>query len=671
MKMKFIPLLFILGCIASNSQITTTGGAKFFVSPGTTVFSTGDLIIENSSDVFTNKGNVKISEGTIKNNGSPKNFVLTYDDEKNYGQLIIVNNKSSVGGVTIQKRLDDYGSGEILFGIPFINYTYNNFSDDLTNKQIRPELICGLFGTNNNCKGSKKWNDHPLFTWREDRFRYDPFQENENFVPGKYYAFRKAKFDTGSNFTNVISFEGTPYVAGTKPTDGGAASSADLSLPVNNRVSGGYKIGNNAKNGYGLYYWTYLDDPFGTEVKPDGKGNPIRFDKNTSNDDLDKNRYWDRILRMVNPYTSNINILELLKGQTSNIIGVASDGPITNQVTNGKTRYEGKTQVATFDNNGQLIGDHISIIPPMTNFFIKAKSDDVKVDLYKNSNPQTFTQSEYEFDKGEVKGKVMKSNANFDDLYQLNLVLTSGKTYYGNTYLAAGASLITGEFNQWEAKNKSNKEDISITRIYTIPESINGGKYPGYEDTELYINVINSDNSSKVAIPVGVNISDMDRGKEFTFSSELKYNMIPLKNEGKTNFDDPDAKFYFHDKENNVVKEINTDFSYSVTLNESTSDRFEIFFKEPGTLGNEDINTLNGLTTIYKTGNEYKVQFDKSWQKAEVNVFNVLGQLISSEKNINTQNDYLLPIHTTSSSLYVIVVTNQITGEKVTKKIVK
>lgn len=668
MKMKFIPLLFILGCIASNAQITTTGGAKFFVGTGTTVFSTGDLTIDKSSDVFTNKGNVKISEGTLKNNGSAKNFVLTYDDEKNYGQLIIVNNKSSVvGDITIQKHLNDYGSGEILFGIPFVNYTYSNFSDDLTNKQIKPELICGLFGVNNNCKNSAShWKQHPLFTWREDRFRYDPFQENENLVPGKYYSFRKDKFDTGSNFNGnaLISFYGKPYVAGTKPTDGSAASPEDLSLPVNNRVSQGYKIGNKAKNGYGIYYWTYLDDPFASNVK---------FNAGTSNDELDSNRYWDRMLRMVNPYTSNLNIFELLKDQESNIIGIASDGPITNQVDDGNIRYEGKTQVVTFLENGQRIGDYenISIIPPMTNFFIKAKNDNVKVDLYKNSNPQTFTQSKYEFDKGEVTGKVSKSNANFDDLYQLNLVLTSGKTYYGNTYLAAGANLITGEFNQWEAKIKSNKEDTSITSIYTIPESINGGKYPGYEDTELYINVINSNNSSKVAVPLGITVSDMDKGKEFTFKSELKYNMSSLKEEGKTNFDDPNAKFYFHDKENNVVKEINTDFSYSVRLNESTNDRFEIFWKEPGTLGTEDINTLNDLTIIYKTGNEHKIHFDKNWQKAEVNVFNVLGQLISTEKNINTQNDYLLPIHTTSSSLYVIVVTNQITGEKITKKIVK
>lgn len=662
MKMKFIPLLFVLGCIASNSQITTTNGAKFFVSPGTTLFSTGDITIDNSSDVFTNKGNVKISEGTLKNNGSPNKFVITYDDEKNYGQLIIVNNKSTVGGVTMQKHLYDYGSGEVLFGVPFIKYTYDNFSGDLTSNRLRPELICTLFSEGNNCRNSSRWNRHPLFTWREDRFRYDPFQKNENFVPGKYYSFRKEMYNTGSNFDGIISFQGTPYVAGTKPTDGSTASVADLSIPVGSRVASGYNIGNNAKNGYGLYYWTYLDDPFAATIK---------FTKTTTNEVLNSNRYWDRMLRMVNPYTSNIDLTILLKDQIPNIIGGASDGPITNKIVDGTTRYEGKTQMFTFDNDGKLIGDDIRIIPPMTNFFIKAKSDYVKVDLYKDSKPQTFEQSKYEFNKGKVWGTRSKSNS--QDLYQLNLELVSGKTFYGNTYLAAGPNLITGELNEFEAKIKSNTENDNdvTTNIYTIPESINGGKYPGYEDTELYINVINSDNSSKVAVPVGVTVNTMDKGKEFTFKSELKYNMNPIKEEGKSNFDNPNAKFYFHDKQLKVIKEIDSNFSYSVTLNESTNDRFEIFWKEPGTLGNEDITTLNGLTTIYKTGNEYKIHFDQNWKKAEVTIFNVLGQLISTETNIDTQNDYLLPVHTTSSSLYVIVVTNQITGEKVTKKIVK
>lgn len=659
MKMKFIPLLFVLGCIASNSQITTTSGAKFFVSPGTKLFSTGDITIDNSSDVFTNKGDIKISEGTLKNNALPDKFVLTYTDEKHYGQLIIASNKSASGKITIQKQLFDDGSGQILFGTPFVNYTYDQFYQNITNSTSTsgiPELICYRADVNNNCRNSKNWAKHPVFKWRDEYFRFDPFQSDENFVPGNYYAFKKAKFDKGSNFNNPLSFTGTPYVAGTKPANGNIASTSDLSLHVSNRVANGRKIGNNRENEYGIYYWTYLSDPFVTDN--------ITFDNKTDDQILDNVYYADRMLHLVNPYTSNINIEELVKSNSQYIIGLGSEGPITNVVNDGVTRYKQKMQLCTYE-NGSLVGDSIAIIPPMTNFFLKTNTDDVNINLY-NADIQTFSQSDYKYNRDSIKEYSIK-RVNTDK-YQLNLELFSGKTFYGNTYIAAGANFITGNTNRWEAKNSDNI--IYETNIYTIPESPNGGKLPGHENTKLYINVINTDNASRIAVPVGINVLKEDRGKQFTFKSDLRLNMNALK-KGQTNFDNPNARFYFHDKDLNVIKEIDSNFSYSVTINESTNDRFEIFWKEPGTLGNEDINTLNSLTTIYKTGNEYKIHFDQNWSKAEVNIFNVLGQLISTEKNINTQNDYLLPIHTTSSSLYVIVVTNSITGEKITKKIVK
>lgn len=657
--MKFIPLLFVLGCIASNSQITTTSGAKFFVSPGTKLFSTGDITIDNSSDVFTNKGDIKISEGTLKNNALPDKFVLTYIDEQHYGQLIIASNKSASGKITIQKQIFDDGSGQILFGTPFVNYTYDQFYQNITNSTSTagiPKLICYRADVNNNCRNSKNWSKHPVFKWREEYFRFDPFQRDENFVPGNYYAFKKAKFDKGSNFNNPLSFTGTPYVAGTKPADGNIASTSDLSLHVSNRVANGRKIGKNRENEYGIYYWTYLSDPFVTN---------ITFDNKTDDQILDNAYYADRMLHLVNPYTSNINLDVLVKNNSQYIIGLGSEGPITNVVDDGVTRYIQKMQLRTYKNGSPVGGDSIKIIPPMTNFFIKTNTDDVNINLY-NSDIQTFSQSEYEYNKEGIKEYSIKPVNT--DKYQLNLELFSGKTFYGNTFIAAGADLITGNTNQWEAKNSDNI--IYETNIYTIPESPNGGKQPGHEDTKLYINVINTDNASRIAVPVGINVLKEDRGKQFTFKSDLRLNMNALK-KGQTNFDNPNARFYFHDKDLNVIKEINSNFSYSVTINESTNDRFEIFWKEPGTLGNEDITTLNSLTTIYKTGNEYKIHFDQNWSKAEVNIFNVLGQLISTEKNITTQNDYLLPIHTTSSSLYVIVVTNPITGEKITKKIVK
>lgn len=694
MKMKFIPLLFVLGFVTSaHSQITTVDSAKVYVSTNTLVYSTGDINVKNGTSRVTNKGNIKIGAGTLKSvdpayDNNIGRFVITYDNESQYGQLIIASGNAATGVAHVQKSIA-HTTDFSYFGTPLVGYSYLQFYRDITNNQAAtsanlPELPCALAestpsGALANCgMNAARWNRTPIFVYNNGKFRWDPYQGG-NFEKGKYYLIRENQFGTG-NFNLNRSFRGQPNVA--------YASGTTDAIAFPTRITDGVHIGNNAKNGYNIRYYTYLNDPFAT-ASLNNSGNV--FSSTTADVDLDgssdDSNFADRMLWLTNPYTSNLDTKQLTNNYNG-IVGIGSDG-IVSVREQARQRYEGKVQIS--NTVGQPVGDDLRYIPPMTNFFVKSKitGGPTSLNLFAQPNViQTFDGvGDYTFggntDSGKriavnttttTNAKALKTAAtsSLTDVYQLNLALKANDTYYNNTYIAAGSSFVTGGLSGNEAANSDMLGGNA--GIYTLPEATTGGIAPGLENSKLYINVINA-NSAKVAIPLGITVANEDKGKTFTFyTSDLRVNQQRLAS-NQVNFDNSDARFYFHDKgangDENIVKLIDSKFSYSVSLNESTTDRFEIFWKEAGTMGNEDIQTLSEVTKVYKTQDgDYKVQFDKNWKKADVTVFNVLGQLISSEKNINTQNDYLLPINNSSSTMYLIVITND-KGEKVTKKIVK
>lgn len=708
MKIKFIPLL-LLGSIFVEAQITSTNGASVYVSPNTLVYSTGDVKVSNTSGVFTNEGNIEISEGTITSSSADK-FVLTYTDASNYGQLIIksataAGSKADTGDtkeITMQKnllqRITDVANAETLqvnFGVPFINYSFSQLTKDITgvDNATPPSLPCAppwKEGVRSWCYNKPDfWNAHPIFVWNYNNLlRWDPYNKTDDNDPmylnlGKRYIVRSGVFKSinTNSFTGVSNFKGIPYVAGQK-------ENVPASVPF--QVVKNYNFGNGIReSAYGVRYYTYLEDPFASKELVSG------LTAATSNEELEKVGFANNILYATNPYTSNLN-LATLTNNFNGMIGAAVSRGVTIS-SKANSREEVEFLLITLSDLGQMVGDidQVSIIPPMSTFIIKAKNNTPELDLFSQtaSIAQTFDYPKEYIETTTPSNKISNfaknrsfSNYQAEDLYQLNLIM-SVDDKISNTYLATADEFTTGEFNDVEA---SLPYDGSVfTSVYTIPESKEGGINPGFENSKLYINTMNVA-SSKVAIPVGVNISGEDKGKKFTFTSELRLNQVPL-SANETNYPNPDAKFYFHDKATNTVKEIDQNFTYSVNLEDSTNDRFEIFWSDSGLISNEDstnddniINdtvvddnnssnnaTLNNSTSVYKTGADYKIRFNSNWKKADITIFNVVGQLISSEKNVSTQSDYLLPIFDNYSSVYVIVIVNPTTGEKIIKKIVK
>lgn len=688
--MKFIPLLLVLGLATANSQITTASGAQVYVSTGTLVYSTGDITVKSGTTKFLNKGNVKIGKlgdattGTYKADSDVGEdiFVLSYDDVDQYGQLIIESGNAASGNITKQYNLDINNPGGTFayFGSPFAGYTSANLVSDLTSQVTT--TIGDLYQYR--CYALKcaprDYMKYPVLEWSNTNLSFDPSSYTNGeitFTPTKFYLLRKgttANFPSNIVFTNVNSFTGTPFVSNSSAPD----------ITFQKRA---VTIGDNTRNAYRVKYYTYITDPIATAI--------TSFTALTTEAALSSAGFGDYTYQLTNPYTSNLN-LKILTNNYANIQGVSSFRSIT-KGGGAKTRYSGQLLVATVLGAGtstaSLVGDaDLEIIPPMTNFELKATASAVgnPIKFDTSNSHKVFDASKY-FSATTQPDPVQGVSSNSRSMisaksvdsestaYQLNLQLwtTNKDEFLGKTYVVSSPLLTTGELNEVEALNT----DISstITGVYTIPEAPTGGADPNNSNTMLYINGINTE-AAKVAIPIGINIASDDSNTSYALIADLREGGKSLSSKS-VNFSNPSAKYFIHDKKTGSVTELSQDFTYPVKIEDDeyttvnkdgskTVNRYELFWKEIGTMGTDDINSIDGITNVYKSGTEYKIRFNKNWNKADVTVFNVVGQLISSEKNINAQDDYLLPIKGSSSTMYIIKIVND-KGETVTKKIVK
>lgn len=665
MKINFTPLLFVLGFITAHSQITTNGQAQMFVSSKTLVYSTGDITINGDKSKITNNGNIRIKDGTYNNKSTDEEsgILLTYTNEQNYGQLIINSKNKATGKIKMEKEL--MGSNTFAyFGSPFSDYKFEDFAKDVTGSIINFEAPCK---TSNKKEGVAKpgsavcynWGKVPIFVWNNEQYRFDPddgLQTNKAFTPGLFYNIRKSVY-TGLN--SKVIFNGVPYVA-------------DNSTPKN-YPERTFKIGINKMNVYKVRYYTYLSDVFLPQLESS-------FNSSTDDSVLDSPnaKFADKTLQLFNPFTSNLD-LKTLTNNYAGIVGIGSYGGVTIPAQ-ARKRYSQNVSAVTVAAMGTIVGPlTLNIIPPMTNFFIKAAPNSAggatTLDLY-NSNNQTFETSGYAFPTSNNVTTKKITPLSSDNIYQINLRLfnKSKDIFYNDTYIASGSEFETAVLHKNEVYSSNSNNDR--TSIYTLPEAKTGGIDPALADVKLFINVMNS-NSEKVAIPVGIDINN-DDGSTFVITSELAENGKLLA-KGVNNFNDSNAEFYFHDKKLGKSILIDANFNYEFTQNGSTKDRFEIFWgknKINGGIGEEIISgsdeaqALDDLTIVYKSEDEYKVHFNKNWKKANVKVFSILGQLISSAKNVNTEDDYLLPIKNVSSSMFIVKITNE-KGDTITKKIVK
>lgn len=652
---KIVFILSLITTIAFAQKTYVTGSASVYVSPKTLVYNGSGLDVTAGTASVTNKGNIIVNSGTFAttNNGTNDNVRMVYTDNggtanadgsagtSGYGQLIVRNGVTTpTGKVDMDKMMPAAAS-----------FTYNQagfpFQSTTSISTLTSDFGITMFDA---ARAS-----HPVFVWNNDKIQWDRAMAADMLDPFKYYIVAKKGAFSG-------------YMTGAVREHKGAVNNANATIAFSTSQPTGDISASNRRNDYNERYITYVDDAFqATKTASD----------------------WGRnMLQLANPYTSNIDLSYIGFAETATLNGVAlNDGNnISNLVgvyrystatfsgTSGSTVY-GYTQTilkATAAAGKFVAGDApVLLIRPFESFIVKTSS--ASGNFVFGDGLKVFNYKARVTDNAAGTGTIAyRDTSTANKFYQVGVNLFKNDEVTGNrTYVVANDNIQNG-FDAFQLE-AVNYELGDATGFYTKEELASGnGEDPAHSDVNLYINSVNTAYLG-VPIPLHFNVNTADAGATFKIKFTLDDTLVRLSQAG-SNFDNPNARYYFRDNQENVTMLINSDTEYTFTQGSTTDTRFQLFYGSPTSMGTGEISTDLAGTILYKDNDRnYLVRFDNSWEKANITIHTAVGQIVFTKKDIDATQDYMLPLQGKASNAvaYFVTIENAVTGEKVSKKIVK
>ena len=103
-------------------------------------------------------------------------------------------------------------------------------------------------------------------------------------------------------------------------------------------------------------------------------------------------------------------------------------------------------------------------------------------------------------------------------------------------------------------------------------------------------------------------------------------------------------------------------------------DEYDLYYGEPGTnstLGTQEIKKPSRTVVVYNPEiKDYIVRFDPNWKNADIQVFDMSGKLIISEKKVSTSKDFVIVLDGAIKNAYVVKIVAD-NGDVVNTKILK
>ncbi|MGV4528465.1 T9SS type A sorting domain-containing protein [Ornithobacterium rhinotracheale] len=621
--------------VKSNTNVKVQGGALLYVQ--------GDAKVENyteSDKKVSNDGKIKITNGLTNGNTTDgKNFVNEFPKTGEYGQLIVLNQGNNSGFISSGVR---YGDGFVFypFAIPYTGINAGDVVQQIWGKDGSSSFIG--FKAGRNAK-FPKFDDqrykNPLFFWNNGTRALDHLKIGDEIgksnTEARYYVLSDYSTVLGKIKTEKLHLSGQPL-----------NKSFSLKLANSNPVGKSRDV-----NQWGERYGSYISD-FTMGMPNNWNDYTVGGESVEASGNFGKNIYY-----LGNPYTSNIDLQKLLNqsGASSHIVALIQ---FNSSTTSGKNEYNprgnynGQASNAYGANmkmvTGQGVGDvKLMNVSPFQTFAVK--TDGTPITLQFNDNIKTFVPAE----GGNVNTMFSKnvSNDYFVTQVGLELYTKDGVATGSRTYVAA--SDIYSKRNEviTELHNIALKDDK--TGVYTEQdaeevESRGGGK--------LYANGINAE--TYIGKPVNLVLQN---GKgTYVLKSIIGDDLRNSANQ-----------FYFEDKKTGKVVKIGEDFAYGFTANGTEKDRFAIYWAAAPKASSvvDAAKEATNTTTVFRAGNDFKVRFDKGIRKADIYVYSISGQLVSSAKGVDASTDYVVPVQG-NATVYIVKVVGD-NGSVVTKKIIK
>lgn len=661
-KKKLLTIGFLaLSLGVFNSQILTyvDNNAKLFVGSGALLYSGGNFQLNSSVDKSVeNKGNITIVGDYLKGSTAGtavdgKEFVNVYTGANDYGQVKILSTAGNTDArMTMQRPAASSAYFNATFPIAFpykdnVNYLMTSFGK--TTADFKGDCAVGV-----NCGPSiynmtlRKWNNNLLVN--------DAVPTASTFNAGDYYLLNLRNADMMAAMVDIIGYKGTPSPGEYKATAKGLINGYEATFSNLQ-----YNTWKEYVNQYNEKYKTYLGDVNTTSLTY--AKNTYRFgNPYTSNLDLSafdganawlyiKNNGGSKTLKEA----TNLMIKGFYVSKFTSSYGITWN-PVNGSTDSGSSRtyyYKAMYDGVNWTGDAQAL-----LIRPLEIFSLNFPSINptslggtriLDIEVKFNDNHKTYSYSP-SGKEGNVNltGRVaagslrtesssQKVTSNVYNFYQAGIFLVNNDKVLGSP-----AFLVGTNYNTESATTSTNTNNIYAFGIK--PDA--SVAYDSKKD----INTFNS--NTYVGKPMGIGFNNLVVGNEYEFRFNLYEGSIF--NEVKDLSTD---KFYLLDKEVNKVTEIAADKSYKFTVSNSNyNTRFEVYWKSyspSGTLGTVAAENNSKSTFVYYDNGSNKVRFEKSG-RADLQIYEMGGKLISDFPNVSTNNDFDLILE--NNKVYIIVV---------------
>ncbi|MFV0216465.1 T9SS type A sorting domain-containing protein [Empedobacter falsenii] len=683
---KNLLALVALGAMYSASAQTAyiKDKAVVAVKPYTLMYMGNGLEISSSTpNTVINEGNIQINlnnltpgnyttndvegaqykfenfntDGITANDG--KNFVNKWTDKNNYGQLMITGNSNNKANTTLaiassrvygkvtmeQPYVSPTNFNWLPIAIPFTSSTRENFSmGNFLNASLNLAPSEYIY-TNEKDPGMRY--STTVMRWSNASYYYtniaptsDINEYYNTFILNLTKGGLKSIFETGVATPNSrINYVGIPFglqvFSSVRNTNIGEAPWSNLYSPTDQ-----WKQWSIKKNPVGEYYYSYIGESF---EMLDVAQTSSTFGK--------------YLINFSNPYTNNMDLAAVFSSEVggnfrNDLIGVqkVGDKVLWDKVVGNKSpKTSLKAMVpnnAGSSYNPNLIskswmGDKEALLlRPFEKATFKLQRDVTtsyqlylgETNTYWPSGYKTFNMQS----SATITGPLPKSSTTTNEMYQLGLQVDAADESTSNRiYFAALTNDVTGQKAQYEIEYGDFGSDSGFWLVQeNKDETYDQGSY-------LFLNAFNINDYVAKPLHMAFYKNPNNTNNKFTLTANLAEESTL--NDGLEKLSNGN-KYYFVDTKENKTIEITKDFTYTFTANESSFDRFIVYWNGlPKTLGTNEGQINKDKTFIYKnnTGTN-SIRFAKKNLTASLNVYNMAGQLILTKENVNTASDFAM-----------------------------
>lgn len=661
MRRNLLTIALLALSLSVSAQVIchVDAGGLFYVSENTLVYNGGGVQTRDTG-IYDIHGNVMIQGATgdtfktLTAGGGDKlnggNFILRLNSPSTpatstYGQLFIdgISQGNLTAVVDKEFRTPKHGTTNYFqqVALPFSNKTLSTLSTELAKN----------FGTT-------RWTQNEILKWdnRNVVSRHYTNLATVTTDPTGYYMLGSSNGNLDTSTPPAGMVANAPAANGTVYTLRGVPYAAPITSVLENAGAGiNFGTGGNAVNEYNEKYNTYLQDKFdfstGTWV----------------------NNYGKNFYQFGNPYFTNLDLSKIGyiesatigdQNQLLTIQGVRFDPGVVTTLPNGST-YTTGAQIQTFvlsgANQGVPVADVGLIIKPMQSFVIKLTAD--------GTVPPTTAQRTLNFATlRRFKSTVRAAGENYT--VTANKATTAGSTVkqlgvkgldVNGNEIARAYYVVYADAKSGHPGQASTQATNSSTNLMgTFEEdAVNGGYDNNYVGSYwLYINEANEVDFKGKAVPLNL------------YSSEIKSLQFEVRENAELIEDNvhnlSSGIGFYYKSPTGAISEVKQNQIIPVN-----SDQYNLYYgKADLVLGTGDTNKPSRTTVVYKGSiDKFVVRFDPEWKNADINVYDMSGKLVISQKNVLADKDFEINLAKINSGYVVTAISDK--GEKISSKIIR